>query len=128
MKKLTFLVLSVVMLIALQGLGIAQEKKAVPRADTITLSRTKNKASKKGCPVTALVWYSSDSTLRFPNQPVYFFVVGNSSAAGSGVTNAQGKVSWIASFGTVIEARTSTGPNPTIVSNQFTCSNNPHNQ
>jgi hypothetical protein len=125
MKKLQTLTLSVVVLAAFTGLSAAQEKKlmtpaAIPPADTLTLSATKNVASKTGCPVTARLSFKNNPAFTYPGSTVTFNIDnGPPQTPPSCVTNAKSECPSTVKNGQTVHA---TDSKFLLTSNKFTCS------
>jgi len=134
MKKLLTLALALVALTAFTGLSAAQERKApakptaIPPANKVTLSKTKNVASLKGCPVTAWVghvWASgSPSPKPTANYPVTFVKDGGAGFVNpqGGTSDTKGEVPATVGWNTKIHAEVKDHQGQTLLtSNPFTC-------
>lgn len=127
MKKLLTLTLALIVLAGFPGLSAAK-----PPADMVTLSATKNIASKSGCPLTARPGRSADPNQIFPNyNSVNFEKLVNNNWVAWGqpmVTNSQGVTpSQTVPWNTKIRAWIYlVAPNqPKVYSNIFLCGEGP---
>lgn len=97
---------------------------AIPPPNKVTLSATKNKVSKKGCPVTAWVGFAPTSGKPMPTANYIVNFVkdsGQGAAPPSGKSDSKGEVKSLVQWDTVIHATVQS--QTLLTSNQFTCSN-----
>lgn len=124
MKKMTNSVLSIVMLVALSGLAVAQERKDKdpPIANRIELKRSPGPIPKRGCSVTARIWNSEETWRLYPGIQVNFIKVSSDeSTLCTKVTNGQSEASCVITFNTVIRAEATPTGSATLVSDEYTC-------
>lgn len=138
MNKLLTLALGVVVFAvftgcATQGNKGGEKPAAIPSANTLTLSWTKNVVSPNACPVTARLGFLGNPAYLYPGYTVNFDVVSGSLVSiPSGVSDANGEVKrTIPLHATDTRVIRATVPNccppsapPVLTSNDFACNPN----